>query len=77
MTFRCIQCKLPPIAERWRATTKGTKRHKQVIEGGVIIRMPVKLPAWAAHYAAQGVEQVTRYACPRCKRQLALLAKED
>jgi hypothetical protein len=50
---------------------------REVADGGVTMRLVTGTPPWAAEYALEGVEIVTRYTCSQCGELIAVLARDS
>jgi len=67
--LKCDDCGWQTIGERWVAPG-ATGDHDDSV------RLVEANPSWAAEFAVQGMTQVTRYSCPECKKEFALIAVE-
>ncbi len=71
--LRCRHCGGLSRADRWRGEggpLRGTT------EAGVTVRTVSGTPDWAAPYALQGMDTVTRYSCVQCNFEIAVLARD-
>lgn len=64
----CGDCGWVAVGERW--SLAGAESPE---EPGISIVAAPGAPSWAAEYAVQGMERVTRYACPECGKVVALI----
>ncbi len=72
--LHCRRCGGPSRAERWKARA-AVREERQPEE--VTFRRVEGVPEWAAEYALQGCDVVTRYTCVACGEVVAILARDE
>ncbi len=77
-TLVCRRCGGASRADRWRSTDDVPRESRFESDGdAVTLRTVQGTPEWAAPYALQGTDTVTRYSCAQCNFEIAVLARDN
>lgn len=73
---RCKACGERLVVERWLPLAPQVRARAHASGADVGVQIVDGAPAWATQFAVQGVDSVSRYRCPTCRRVGAILAHD-